>query len=81
MTSASVIQKGIGKGRQPWQIRQYLSGLGLSMSDVARRATTFPQVAQETVKGIRNHRRVLAVLEDLGCPAEYLYGNGKERAA
>ena len=71
---AATVQRGIGKGRQPWRIREYLSGIGKTMTDVARTAETYPQVAQETIKGTRNHRRVLETLERLGCPREYLYG-------
>ena len=71
---AATVQRGIGKGRQPWRIREYLSGIGKTMTDVARTAETYPQVAQETIRGTRNHRRVLEALETLDCPREYLYG-------
>ena len=71
---AATVQRGIGKGRQPWRIREYLSGIGKTMTDVAIAADTYPQVAQETIRGTRNHRRVLETLETLGCPKNYLYG-------
>ena len=80
MTSAQVVQVGRGKGRDPWRIREFLGGIigpdgrALSMAAVAVMAKTYPQVAQETVRGTRNHGRVLRVLEKLGCPKEYLYG-------
>lgn len=83
-TQATTIQYGCGKGRNPWAIREYLCSLGLSMAEVGRMANTYPQVAQETIRGTRNHRRVLKALEDLNCPREYLYARAHkacERAA
>ncbi|MDL2313367.1 hypothetical protein LJC36_00125 [Desulfovibrio sp. OttesenSCG-928-C14] len=87
--AAMAIQRGIGKGRDPWGIRKWLSQTeyedkkGLSMSDVARYSRVPPQVAQETIRGTRNHYRVLEFLEKLGCPDELLYGaaNNMGRAA
>jgi hypothetical protein len=70
---AKSIQSGRGKGRNPWRIREYLADLGLTMADVGRMANVQRQVAQETVRGTRNHRRVLEALEGLGCPSVYLY--------
>ena len=92
-TPAITIQRGRGKGRDFWGIRSWLSTVccvvtpgedpknGLSMSDVAILADTYPQVAQETIRGTRNHYRVLAVLEKLGCPDSLLYGQRERRAA
>lgn len=80
MTPAHTIQRGCGKGRNPWKIREFLSsipsgnGRSVSMTTIAELAETYPQVAQETIRGTRNHKRVLRVLENLGCPVEYLYG-------
>lgn len=80
MTPANVVQRGRGKGRNPWKIREFLGGhvsecgRALNMSDVARLAKTYPQTARETITGMRNHKRVLEVLENMGCPREYLYG-------
>lgn len=84
MIPAQIIQRGKGKGRNPWRIREFLStlkkddGSAMNMSDVARMAATWPQVAQETIRGTRNHTRVLDVLAKLGCPEEYLYGPAGE---
>lgn len=80
MITAQIIQRGIGKGRNPWLIRAFLSGKGTNMSKVAKLAETYPQVVQETVLGFRNHRRTLNVLEKLGCPQEYLYGQHAHKA-
>jgi trimethylamine:corrinoid methyltransferase-like protein len=84
-TPASTIQRGRGKGRDPWEIRKYLSSMGLTMADVAVRAETYRPVVSDTVNGIRNHARTLAVLESLGCPLELLYPleamQGEGRAA
>ena len=73
-TPAITIQRGKGKGRKPWQVREWLAGQGLNMAAVARIAQVHHNVVQETVRGTRNHNRVLAVLEELGCPSQYLYG-------
>ncbi len=75
MITAQTVQRGRGKGRNPWLIRAYLSSLGMNMSQLAERAETWPQVAHETVRGTRNHGRTLEVLEKLGCPRAYLYGD------
>jgi hypothetical protein len=66
-------QRGRGIGRDPWLIRRYLGGLGLTMSDVAGMARTKHKVVSATVRGIRNHRRTLDCLESLGCPLSLLY--------
>lgn len=86
MIAAQLIQKGKGKGRNPWLIRAFLAslkdpetGLAMNMSKVAILAETYPQVVQETVKGIRNHERTLKVLEELGCPLEVLYGENSNQ--
>ena len=85
MTPAISIQRGKGKGRDQWKIRAFLStligpeGKTMSMSAVAVMAKTYPQVAQETIRGTRNHSRVLEVLEQLGCPRAYLYGEEPEK--
>lgn len=87
MTPAISVQRGRGKGRNPWRIREFLSGVtyeekeGLTMCDVARLAKVPPQVAQETIRGTRNHYRVLGVLESLGCPEELLYGRSAKTSA
>lgn len=78
---ARIVQRGSGKGRNPWRIREYLSSLKdedgkiMNMSSVAKRARVKHNVVSDTVRGIRNHGRVLKALEDLGCPKEYLYGD------
>ena len=73
MTPASILQRGKGKGRNPWRIREYLASIGVNMNDVARMAGVHHNIVGDTVRGMRNHRRVLEQLETLGCPAEYLY--------
>ncbi len=74
MTPANqTIQRGRGKGRDQWEIRKFLNGLGLTMTAVAKKANTYPPVVTDTLRGVRNHGRVLAVLEELGCPKELLY--------
>jgi transcriptional regulator with XRE-family HTH domain len=61
-----------GKNRQPWRIREFLDGRGLSMADVGREIGVAKHIMSETVRGIRNHRRVLSKLRELGCPEKFL---------
>lgn len=76
------IQRGIGKGRDSWAIRKFIAErYGLNMSDVARMAKVQNNIVNDTFRGIRNHGRVLAVLEQLGCPEKYLYGEREREAA
>ena len=71
--TVSELQRGKGKGRDHWVIRGFLLSRKHTMADVARAAKVAPQVAQETIRGTRNHKRVLAVLKSLGCPEELLF--------
>ena len=72
------IQSGIGKGRNPLLIRGFLAKNRLNMSVIARMAETYPSIVQATIRGVRNHKRVLTILENLGCPTAYLYGAEKD---
>jgi hypothetical protein len=72
-TPAIIVQQGVGKGRDPWLIRRWMSGLGLTMNDVAAKACTKRQTVGDTLRGMRNHRRTLETLEMLGCPPDLLY--------
>lgn len=73
MTKANVhAGRGAGKYRDPWEIRRFLSLQDTNMLRIAEQlGVKYPQV-QETVKGIRNDRRVLAYLRDMGCPLNAL---------
>lgn len=68
------IHAGVGAGRKrhPWEIRKWLDFQGLNIADIARAAETCHPTASRTIKGIANNRAVLTVLQDLGCPLEYL---------
>lgn len=83
VTSAWLVQRGIGKGRDPWAIRKFLGERGLTMAGEARKVNIKPHAAWETVRGIRNDKKFLKHLEALGCPKEFLYGdqNDNERRA
>ncbi|MGE4471138.1 MAG: hypothetical protein AB7D47_13470 [Desulfovibrio sp.] len=61
-----------GKNRQPWRIREFLESQGMNMADVGRKVGASKHLMSETVRGIRNHRRILAYLRDMGCPEKYL---------
>ncbi|WP_243310089.1 hypothetical protein [Fundidesulfovibrio agrisoli] len=61
-----------GKNRQAWRIREFLSDKGLTMADVGRAVGASNYLMSETVRGIRNNRKILAYLRDLGCPARFL---------
>lgn len=64
--------RGAGLFRDPWGIRKFLSLRGTNMRQIAKEMGKHPQQVQETVRGIRNDREVLARLRDMGCPEEYL---------
>lgn len=61
-----------GRNRQIWRIREYLQGKGLSMKDVALAVGVSNQLISETLRGIRNNRKVLTHLRDMGCPEQFL---------
>lgn len=63
---------GAGKFRQPFRIREFLSGEGLTMIHIARELGMHHSVVTYTVKGIKNNIRVLNYLQNLGCPKEFL---------
>lgn len=76
-------QRGRGIGRDQWAIRKFLYEIDLTMTAVAAKASTPLPVVTATLRGVRNHHRVLAVLEALGCTRAMLYPNesATERAA
>lgn len=63
---------GAGKLRRPFRIREFLAGKGLTMSKIAEDLGLHHSVVGYTVKGIKNNKRVLDYLHDLGCPEEFL---------
>lgn len=73
MTTAIAIQRGRGRGRNPWRIREFLDNRGETVTSLAIRAKVDLARASDTIRGIRNHGRVLAELEKMGCPRELLY--------
>ncbi|XPV77655.1 MAG: hypothetical protein ACNI27_06990 [Desulfovibrio sp.] len=70
--SRAAVGTGAGKGRQPWNIRAYLDSKGMKMADVARSLDVSHQAVAQTVGGVRNHRKVLLFLYELGCPEDDL---------
>jgi hypothetical protein len=73
ITPATIVQRGSGKGRDPWLIRRWLAARGLNMANIAVMARTRKCVVSDTIRGVRNHHRVLKQLDDLGCPTALLY--------
>lgn len=63
---------GAGKFRQPFRIREFLAGEGLSMAGVARTLGVHNTLVSLTVQGIKNNKKVLGHLHQLGCPEEFL---------
>lgn len=64
--------RGAGRFRDPWSIRRTLSAQGMNMRDVALKVGVNYTQVTETVKGIRNDRKVLAYLLEIGCSAKAL---------
>ena len=63
---------GAGRNRNHWGIRAYLAEIGKNMRMVADDLGVASSLVQDTVRGIKNNRRVLAYLLELGCPRKYL---------
>ncbi len=68
----SFASSGAGAGRDPWVIRRHLDLKNTNMSQIAKKLQLSPAMVQQTVKGSKNNRRVLAMLRELGCPVEAL---------
>jgi transcriptional regulator with XRE-family HTH domain len=62
----------VGKNRQPWRIREFLESKGMNQADVSREVGVSQHVMSETIRGIRNSRKVLVYLRDQGCPVKHL---------
>ncbi len=79
MSTATQLQRGCGKGRNHWRIREFLAGVEdpqgkpLNITSLAALARTRKSTVSDTLKGLRNHRRTLTVLERLGCSRDLLY--------
>ena len=71
--NARIIQRGSGIGRNPWAIREEMAKRGLNITKLASLAQAHTNIASDTIRGIRNHKRTLDVLEGLGIPKELLY--------
>lgn len=61
-----------GKNRQPWRIREWLDAKGMTLTDVGNAVGVNRQLASETVRGLRNNKRILTHLRDMGCPERFL---------
>lgn len=66
------MRQRVGKDRQIWRVREYLQSKSLNMTDVASAVGVSVQLVSETLRGIRNNRKVLTHLRDLGCPERFL---------
>ena len=63
---------GAGRNRKPYRIREFLDAEGKNMADIARDLGVTIQAVSATVRGSRNHRKVLVALRDMGCPLDAL---------
>ncbi len=63
---------GAGRNRKPYRIREYLAEKGMTMKDVALDMGVNPSLVQDTIRGRKNSRRVLAKLVEIGVPADLL---------
>ncbi|OEU69164.1 MAG: hypothetical protein BA863_03495 [Desulfovibrio sp. S3730MH75] len=64
----SFAASGAGRFRNPWAIREFLDSKGTNMSRVAVEIGLSAVIVQQTVRGVRNNKKVLAKLKELGCP-------------
>lgn len=58
--------------RQGRKIRAWMVEQGLTVAEVARRAEAQASHTSDTIHGKRQHRRVLGVLLEAGCPRRLL---------
>lgn len=68
----SFAASGAGKFRDPWAIRRCLDSKGTNMAQIARKIGVSPNLVHATVKGVRNNRRVLTALLEVGCSPKIL---------
>lgn len=61
-----------GKNRKPWRIREWLEDRGMNLADVGQEIGVSRQLMSDTVRGVRNNKKALAKLRDMGCPDKYL---------
>ncbi len=54
------------------EIRSWMLRKGITVVDVAKKANAQPAHASNTIHGMRDHRRVLKVLIESGCPKRFL---------
>jgi hypothetical protein len=67
------LQRGAGKGRNHFHIKEWLAGIGLIPQRVAEMSGKNHGVVGDTMRGLRNDKAVLQCLEGLGCPKDLLY--------
>ncbi|WP_319543192.1 hypothetical protein [uncultured Pseudodesulfovibrio sp.] len=63
---------GAGRNRRPFLIREYLAERGTNMAKIADALGVSRQAVQATVRGIKNNRKVLKHLKEMGCPEKHL---------
>jgi hypothetical protein len=64
---------GAGRERQPWRIKEWLDGRGITYKAVAEQAGIRAEsIVCRTIRGGANNRKVLLALRNLGCPEKYL---------
>jgi len=66
------MKRGAGKRRKPYRIKEWMAGLKLEVSHVAKDLGVHPSLVSHTIFGRKNARRVLRYLRDKGCPRAYL---------
>lgn len=65
--------RAAGKNRDSWNIRRFLDDRNMNMADVQRAiGAKQHSLVRETITGLRNHRKTLAYLMELGCPEKWL---------
>lgn len=72
MKCSACKRSGPGQMRRPYLIREFLSERGMDMKDLAKEMKISYVVVRETVWGMRNSRRVLRKLVEMGCPVAVL---------
>jgi hypothetical protein len=63
---------GAGKNRDYWAIKRWFDNSNYSIGSVAQEVGVHRSIVGQTIRGIRNSRKVLRRLVEIGCPQDFL---------
>ena len=66
------MRRGSGRERDYYGIKKWLGERQIRLKVLAKELEMHPSIVSQTIRGIMNNRKVLAKLQELGCPPEIL---------